>query len=122
MATRDISDVIAQGGTLLFLLIAGHFLGDFGLQSDTMAREKSRHSTTPLQRSVPWYWWLSAHTLIHGGIVTLLTGSGLLGMIEVGIHAIADWLKCENRTTLLQDQILHLLTKLGFWLWLLQTM
>ena len=63
-------------------MLVGHALADYPLQSEAMAREKDRHSTTPLQASVPWFYWLTAHALLHGGAVGLVTQSIWLGLAE----------------------------------------
>ncbi len=95
-----------------FYLVVGHALMDFALQGDAMSREKNRHSTTPLQKEVPWFYWLSAHSLIHGGAVAYILHSPLYGMLETGIHWFIDFAKCEKWTNIHQDQFLHVLCKL----------
>jgi len=84
---------------------------DFSLQNDTMALEKNRHSTTPLQKAVPWYYWLGAHALIHGGMVYYITGYQVLGIAETVIHAFIDFGKCEKWFSIHVDQVLHILCK-----------
>jgi hypothetical protein len=59
---------------LFALLAMGHFLGDFGLQSDRMAVEKCPGRDATL----PGPWWLTAHAAIHGFLVAVLTGWPLL--------------------------------------------
>ncbi|MDK1022842.1 MAG: hypothetical protein QGD92_01250 [Gammaproteobacteria bacterium] len=59
---------------LLCKFLSGHALADFILQGDTMALFNNRHhaSAEGLEKksSFPnWYYWMTAHTLIHGGIV-----------------------------------------------------
>ncbi len=103
--------------TLFFLLIAGHALADFVLQSDVMAAAKNRHNAIHKNRGEhfpPWQYWLGAHTLIHGGIVLLVTESLLLGFIETVLHTTIDFLKCEGKLTFHQDQALHLLCKVVY--------
>ena len=95
--------------TALFALLAmGHFLGDFGLQSDRMAVEKCPGRDPTL----PWQWWLTAHAAIHGFLVAVLTGMPLLGLAEWLAHALIDHLKCRGWFGLGPDQGLHLLCKL----------
>ena len=100
---------------LLFLLIFGHCLADTSLQTDFMAKGKNRHIPLDLTR-VPkgqtpvklWWMWLSHHSVIHGGIVFLITGSFLFAIIETISHWVIDFFKCENKYSPYEDQILHL--------------
>lgn len=94
-------------GDVLPLLLMAHFLCDFGLQSDRMAKEKCPGCDPTL----PWGWWLTAHASIHGLAVALLTGLPMLGVAETASHALIDHSKCAGRITLRTDQILHLLCK-----------
>ena len=96
------------GYALFALLAMGHFLADFGLQSDRMAVEKCPGRDATL----PWPWWLTAHAAIHGLVVALLTGLPLLGLAEWLAHALIDHLKCRGWFGLGMDQGLHLLCKL----------
>ena len=102
----------------LFVLMVGHAVADFALQPDAMARGKNRH-----QRTVPppgasyqatWFYWLSAHGLIHGGAVALATGSPLLGALESACHIAIDFGKCENWYGIHRDQTMHLVCKLAW--------
>ena len=107
---------LQAGFELLALLAMGHFLGDFGLQSDRMAAEKCRGQDATL----PWQWWLTGHAPIHGLIVALLTGVPALGLAEWGAHTLIDYGKCKHRYRIGVDQSLHLLCKL-LWVLLLST-
>ena len=100
----------ADNAKVLWLLIVGHALGDFVLQNDGMAQRKNFISN-PMP-AVPWYYWLGAHALTHGGLVTLITGSALLGIAEAVLHAYIDHMKCAGKFSLLQDQLWHLAFKL----------
>ena len=103
-----------DSGLQLFALLAmGHFVGDFGLQSDRMAVEKCAGRDVTL----PWPWWLTAHAAIHGFLVALITGLPLLGLAEWVAHALVDIGKCRGRYGLGADQGLHLLCKL-LWAWI----
>jgi hypothetical protein len=95
---------------VLPLLLMAHFVCDFGLQSDRMAREKCPGCDTTL----PWGWWMAAHASTHGLAVALLTGVTWLGVAEAAIHAWIDHRKCLGQISLTTDQILHLLCK-GLW-------
>jgi hypothetical protein len=100
--------------SLLLLLWMAHFLCDFGLQNDRMAREKC----PGCDHTLPWGWWLTAHGAIHGLAVGLLTGLPLLGVAETAIHALIDHSKCRGRISFTADQTLHLFCK-GLWVALL---
>jgi len=93
---------------LLSLLLMAHFIGDFALQSDRMATEKSPGADVTLH----WSWWLTAHAGCHGFLVAWITGIPWLGVCEWAAHWLIDYLKCQNRFTFRQDQLLHLTCKL----------
>jgi len=106
---------------LLFLLVAAHALCDFPLQGEAMGAGKNRHKNTGGAYGAdfpPWYAWLGAHGLIHGGAVYLITGSWLLGGIETLVHMAIDDLKCDGRISFDQDQLLHIACKVGYAAWL----
>ena len=104
---------IHDPGLLLFLLIAGHALADFPLQPSFLAESKNRYSTLG---TILWPYALSAHALIHGGFVAVLTGSAVLGVAETVTHWITDWLKCGNRIGLAADQAVHIACKVAWFL------
>jgi hypothetical protein len=95
-------------GSLLFLLIAAHALADYPLQGPFLSEAKNRNTAVG---KVFWPHALFAHSMIHGGFVLLLTGSIGLAMLEVVIHAVTDWLKCEGRISLNVDQGVHICCK-----------
>jgi hypothetical protein len=102
--------------SVLFWLIVGHFVADFPLQTEWIAKYKNRHNASPAppgQKQVPvWPWIMSAHAATHAGAVALATGSPLLGCAEFVAHWGIDWAKCEGHTGPNEDQILHLACKL----------
>ncbi|MGJ8689687.1 MAG: DUF3307 domain-containing protein [Gammaproteobacteria bacterium] len=105
------------GFELFFQLLVGHALADFVLQSDAMGRGKNRHND--MQKSAGsnfprWYYWLSAHSLVHGGIVYLITGSLTLGLIETFAHGLIDFTKCEGKIGINTDQALHIACKIAY--------
>lgn len=108
---------------MLFYLLAGHALMDFALQSDAMAVCKCRRTENPLQKSVPWYYWLTAHALLHGAAVGLVlnwtTGNGDLALAfalaEFVVHWLIDFGKCERLYSIHVDQGLHVLCKVLWW-------
>ena len=104
---------------LLFKFLIGHALADFVLQGDTMAVFKNRHHTSAeglenISSFPAWYYWMTAHTLIHGGIVFFITGNWMLGLAEVILHWVIDYSKCEGWINFHQDQALHLTCKIGY--------
>lgn len=107
---------------ILFGLFVGHAMGDFGLQSDWMARHKNRHvkenNVRSARRELIWVQVMSSHCLIHAGAVALVTGSVVLGVFEFIAHWIIDFCKCEDWFGFHTDQILHMLCKV-IWVLLL---
>lgn len=93
---------------VLGLMVVGHFVADYPLQGEFLARAKSRRDGIP---GVPWYQALGAHAAIHGGAVGIVTGSVTLGVAEAFVHAFIDDRKCMGRLTYDQDQALHLACK-----------
>lgn len=109
---------------LLFFLIAGHALMDYSLQNDSMAVCKCRKSTSPIAASVPWYYWLTSHALLHGaavGVAFHWVGGfdwntvAALALAETVIHWCVDYGKCEKWYSLLVDQAIHILCKITWW-------
>jgi len=93
---------------ILFLLIAGHALGDYALQNQYVADAKNRHT---VQGKEVWWIVLTAHSLIHGAIVALITSSVTLGVLETIAHWITDYAKCEKMIDYKTDQFLHIIHK-----------
>lgn len=105
------------GFELFFQLLVGHALADFVLQSEAMGKGKNRNSDIHHNKgsSFPsWYYWLGAHSLVHGGMVYLITGSLLFGLIETASHCLIDFSKCEGKIGLHTDQALHIGFKLAY--------
>lgn len=100
----------------LFWLVSGHFICDYVLQGDTMAREKSASSTSELQRQVPWYYWMTAHAATHGAAVAFITGRVDLGCCEAALHGLIDSAKCRKKISIHVDQALHLVCKAAWFL------
>lgn len=104
--------------TLIKLLMV-HALCDFSLQTDAMAKGKNRNKKPDYipegQKFMPcWGYWLTAHALICGGGVWLITGKWWWGVTEVVLHWIIDFLKCDNKTNPNQDQLLHFLCRIVY--------
>ena len=90
------------------LLIACHYLADFPLQGQFLSDAKNRNN------DIGKYIWkhaLFGHSCIHGLFVGLITGHVVLGLVEVLVHAMTDFLKCENRINFNQDQLIHVMSK-----------
>jgi hypothetical protein len=109
---------------MLFYLLAGHALMDYPLQGDAMSREKCRRSDTPLQKAVPWYYWLTFHALLHGlavaVVVQFVAGfdqrtAVAYGIAETVIHWFIDFGKCERLYSIHMDQFLHITCKVVWW-------
>jgi len=98
----------------LFLLLAGHALADYPLQGDFLAKGKNRHTPIVLDLTL-WPHCLTAHSLIHGAVVYLITGSVLLGLFETVAHWIIDFGKGEGWYGFHTDQGLHVGCKLLWW-------
>jgi hypothetical protein len=102
---------------LFFQLVVGHVFGDYVFQRQIMALSKSRHAEvfkTAGPRFPPWYYWLTAHALVHGGLVFFITGSLLFGVIETVLHGLIDLAKCEHKIGIHTDQGLHILCKAAY--------
>lgn len=101
---------------MLWWLLVGHAVADFWAQSDALAQMKNRNRPNtrvpPGQKpQVMWPYALSAHALMHGAAVSLITGSVVLGLAETGAHWCIDFGKCENWYGIHLDQALHLACK-----------
>jgi hypothetical protein len=92
----------------LILLFAGHFLCDFPLQGDFLAKGKNPYVPLP---GVPWQWCMLAHTAIHAGMVYLVTRNPWLALAEIVIHWATDDMKCAGWFGFTVDQCVHLACK-----------
>ena len=62
-----------------------------------------------------WFYWMSAHALIQGGLIMLIFPEfWYLGLIEVIIHFIIDFMKCQNKLNPHQDQLLHFVFRIMY--------
>jgi hypothetical protein len=86
----------------LLLLFAGHALCDYPLQGDFLAKAKN-HKLNPHG----WPRDLIAHTLIHAGMVFLITRSLWFALAELVIHTVTDYAKCDGRISSNVDQAIH---------------
>ncbi len=107
---------------LIVFFLAGHALMDFALQGDAMATCKCRKANSPLQKAVPWYYWMSAHAILHGAMVGFIIRFSDVNItpqtvaayaaLETLFHWLIDVAKCEGHTNIHADQALHILCKL----------
>ena len=95
----------------LALLIFAHFLADYPLQGDFLAKGKNR--TAPIA-GIPFWHPLTAHAVIHGGLVGLITGSLLLALAETVIHWLTDDAKCRGLIGYNADQAIHIACKVAW--------
>lgn len=93
--------------TIALMLIAAHWLLDYPLQGEFLANAKR---LGPLR-----VYHLIAHAGLQGAGVAVVTGNIWLGLLEWLAHAIIDEAKVRGKTTLAQDQALHMVCKV---LWL----
>ncbi len=88
---------------MIVLLLAAHFVCDYPLQGDFLAKAKAQG---PLR-----LWHLFGHSMIHGGAVALVTGWATLGILETICHMLIDELKVRGITSFATDQALHMVCK-----------
>jgi len=105
--------------TLMVLLITGHYLADFWMQSKDVARMKNRNcipeNIPPGQKlQIVWPHALTSHAVAQGFCVGLVTMSIPLGIAEAIAHGTIDFGKCENWYGIHLDQFLHFLCKLAW--------
>lgn len=101
--------------TTAVLLVISHLLADYAWQGDFMAKAKNHRTPIP---GVPWLTVLLSHAGIHASLVFLVTDNIWLALIELAGHAIIDHAKCSCRISYNVDQLLHLLMKGGYVLFL----
>ena len=99
---------------IFFLLVCGHALGDFALQTQWVAANKERPKNTDKSSPVVWPHVLLAHSLHHGLIVYLITQSLYLGIAETIVHAVCDFCKGERFFGLHVDQGIHIASKVAW--------
>lgn len=107
--------------SMVFWLLVSHAVMDFWAQSDALAQMKNRNrpnTRVPPGQSpqIMWPYALTAHALMHGAGVALVTGWTGLGIAETFAHWAIDFGKCENWYGIHVDQAAHLLCK---FLWVL---
>lgn len=96
--------------SLLFYLLCWHALADYALQPEWMAHYKSPLEPTP-EKLGSWWWILTAHSLIQGFGVGLLTHWWVLGLAEAMVHGVTDYSKCRGWINATTDQAIHVGSK-----------
>jgi len=87
------------------MLVAGHYLADFALQDDFMAKNKADAGKTAMGFHV-----LTAHAAIQGLIAGLLSQNLSIGIIVAVTHWIIDFGKAVKGLYGINiDQFLHIL-------------
>lgn len=94
----------------LFLMLSAHAIADYALQSDTMIRRKDPNENI-FDEHGPWWWHMSAHAMINGGLIAYITHVWWLGALEAIAHWLIDTAKCFGVINVNTDQVLHLLCK-----------
>ncbi len=106
-----------------FALAIGHFLADYPLQGEFLAIRKNHRLPPDADQGVPdfielpnqlWVHCLTAHCMIHAGLVWIITGNVFLGLAELVLHWIIDFLKSAGLTNFHVDQFLHMACKVGY--------
>lgn len=108
-----------QAFIIFFLLMVGHAFGDYAFQTEWIANNKNRNNfpkgydpALHGERETIWPYVLSAHALIHAGLVIVILGNFFYAAAEFVLHWIIDFLKCDKRFGIRVDQWLHIICKL----------
>jgi hypothetical protein len=109
---------------LLFAMVLGHAMADYPLQGKFLAIKKNRHiKMVDYTGDTPpslWVYCLTAHSMVHAGTLWLILAAfgmphaALFSFIEMVLHWLIDFAKCERWTNFHQDQSLHMVCKLGY--------
>jgi hypothetical protein len=106
--------------TTLFLLLCGHAIADFALQTEWIATNKARSvrlKFSPEQRAsmqIIWPYLLTAHALHHGAMVFLVTQRLSFAVAETIVHWCSDFAKCEKWIGFHVDQAIHIASKVAW--------
>ena len=90
---------------ILFVLLLVHYLCDFALQNDFVAKFKAMKIDG--EYNPIWYHCLTAHCAIHSLGVYLVANSIWLSIVMFVTHFVIDQTKCLGKLTFNQDQGLH---------------
>ncbi len=90
---------------LFLMLVAGHYLADYALQSDFMAKHKAEALKTAMG-----FHALTAHAAIQGLVAGLLSQNFTIGLVIFISHWIIDYGKAaKDWYDINVDQFLHIL-------------
>lgn len=98
---------------MFLLMLMAHGLCDYPLQGDWLSKAKN-HKLSLVPGETIWPMALAFHAGIHAGAVYLITGSALVASLEFICHSAIDYAKCNGRLTYNQDQLLHIVCKVGW--------
>lgn len=96
---------------LFFKLLIGHALADFPLQGQFIGDFKNWNN--PCKENI-WWILMTAHCLIHAGVVWYVTGRGEFAVVEFFLHYLIDCAKNGSYLNFKSDQGLHLICKIGY--------
>ena len=90
---------------LFLMLVAGHYLADFALQDDFIARNKAAALKTAMG-----FHTLTAHSAIQGLVAGLISQNLAIGLIVAATHWFIDFGKAAKSWYGINiDQFLHIL-------------
>lgn len=95
---------------LSIILVLGHFVCDYVLQTDSIALGKNK-TIDPAKFGVNWYYWMTAHASTHSLFVYIVTMNIWACLFELVSHFVIDHLKCNKFYGLHVDQLLHIVCK-----------
>lgn len=95
---------------VLAALVFCHFIADFPLQGDWLAKAKN-HTLELIPGERIWLVSLFGHAYIHAMFVYLITGMYFVALAELTTHMWIDYGKSDGKFTYNQDQFLHLWCK-----------
>ena len=81
---------------LFFKLCIGHAVADYWAQSEGMRKAKGWDNAVMSDNVKVWPYVLTAHALIHGGAVYVITGNTPLALAEFVCHWLIDYGKCSH--------------------------
>ena len=93
--------------SMFFKLCIGHAVADYWAQSEGMRIAKGWDNAVMSGGVKVWPYALTAHALIHAGVVWLITGNAVLAFAEFVCHWLIDYGKCSHWYNVHVDQGMH---------------